>query len=82
MAAHLHASVWRDFGSVCSFADEERHLGHVVKADGYWLAYDATHINESETGFQLIGRFRQISAAKRAVELAAANGTGDTATPQ
>jgi hypothetical protein len=66
-----HAS-WRDSPSVCALADDHRHLGHIVKAGDYWLAFDATHINGTGSGFRLIGSWTNIAIAKSAVELAIA----------
>jgi hypothetical protein len=51
---HRREGKWRDSRSICCLADAERHLGHIVRAGSCWLAFDATHGNES---------------AKRAVEL-------------
>jgi hypothetical protein len=63
-----YAATWRDSSSVCSLADGERHLGHVLKAGNHWLAFDATHCNESGTGFLFLGCYASITAAKRAVD--------------
>ena len=67
-ALAFHKATWRDSGSICSLADVERHLGHIVKADKLWLAFDATHVNETGTGFRLLGSCTSIAAAKHAVE--------------
>ncbi len=67
-AVNPQLAKWSDSSAVCGFADAERHLGHIVKAGSYWLAYDATHLNETGTGFQLLGTSTDIDAAKRAVE--------------
>lgn len=67
-SAQLYAGTWRDSSSVCSLADGERHLGHAVKAGNHWLAFDATHCNESGTGFRFLGCYASITAAKRTVE--------------
>jgi hypothetical protein len=61
---------WHDSRSICCLVDAERHLGHVVRAGKYWLSFDATHLNESGTGFCLLGSSTNITAAKCAVELA------------
>jgi hypothetical protein len=66
-APHFHAATWRDSPSICSLADAERHLGHVVRASKYWVAFDATHLNETGTGFRILGSCVDIMAAKRAV---------------
>jgi hypothetical protein len=67
-AAETQAATWRDSGSICSLADAERHLGHIIRAGDYWLAFDATHINETGTGFRLLGCCANVAAAKQAVE--------------
>ena len=66
--AALCAPRWHDFSSVCSFADGERHLGHIVYDGSYWVAFDATHLNEARTGFAVLGTFPEVIRAKRAVE--------------
>ncbi len=66
---HRREGTWRDSGSLCCLADDERHLGHIVKAGSYWLAFDATRSNESGTWFRFLGVCEGISAAKRVVEL-------------
>jgi hypothetical protein len=70
--AQFNAAKWRDSRSVCAFADDRRHLGHVVRAGKYWLAFDATHLNAGGTGFCLLGSSMNIAVAKCAVELAIA----------
>ena len=64
----FRVATWCDSSSVCSLADDERHLGHVVRASDHWLAFDAAHINDSGTGFRFLGCYATITAAKRAVE--------------
>jgi hypothetical protein len=64
----LPTAIWRGSGSVWSLADDERHLGHIVRAGDSWLAFDATHVNESGTGFRLLGCCRDIAQARSAVE--------------
>jgi hypothetical protein len=66
---HRREGTWLDSGSICCLADAERHLGHIVKAGSYWLAFDATRSNESGTWFRFLGVCVGISAAKRVVEL-------------
>jgi hypothetical protein len=61
---------WRMGREVCAFADSERHLGHILKVESQWLAYDGTHVGESGIGFLIIGAFPDIHSAKAAVELA------------
>lgn len=60
---------WRDAEGICTFADSERHFGHVVYA-GQWEAFDAIHPNEAGNGFRRLGTFPTISSAKMAVERA------------
>jgi len=67
-AVAFHRATWRDSPSICSLADFERHLGHVVRADKLWLAFDATRVNETGTGFRLLGSCTSITAAKHAIE--------------
>lgn len=66
--AILHAAVWTDSETVCCLANSERHLGHIVKADESWLAFDATHLSESGSNFRLLGCCATITLAKYAVE--------------
>jgi len=61
---------WRVGGKACAFADSERHLGHILKVDSQWLAWDGTRLGESGIGFRLIGAFTDISSARIAVEFA------------
>jgi hypothetical protein len=67
-AAYPGLAVWRDSHSVCALADDRRHVGHIVRAGNCWLAFDATHANETGTGFRLVGCWQDVAAAKRAVE--------------
>ncbi len=76
--AQFHAATWRDSASVCALTDDHRHLGHIVKAGDYWLAFDATHSSGTNGGFRLLGSWTNISLAKCAVELAIAD-EGDRA---
>jgi hypothetical protein len=66
---HRREGKWRDSRSICCLADAERHLGHIVRAGSCWLAFDATHGNESGTWFRFLGVCVDIRTAKRAVEL-------------
>jgi hypothetical protein len=59
--------VWRDGGDVCTLADGDRHLGHVVNL-GAWHAFDGIHLNETGNGFKGLGFFATIDLAKAAVE--------------
>ena len=58
---------WSDSFAICSLADEERHLGHIVNAGDYWVAFDATHLNGEGTGFAVLGTFPEVTSAKCAV---------------
>jgi hypothetical protein len=60
---------WRMGNKVCAFSDSERHLGHILKCDSQWLAFDATRLGESGEGFWIIGIFPDIGSARSAVEL-------------
>jgi hypothetical protein len=61
---------WQIGDDVCALADSERHLGHILKAESQWIAYDGTCLGENGIGFRLIGIFPDIKSAKVAVELA------------
>ena len=65
---HLATPAWTDSKAICALADGERHFGHIVKIDGRWHAFDATHFNDESNGFRSVGTFASHSAAKRAVE--------------
>ena len=60
--------VWRESADICALADSERHLGHAIRVEKDWIAYDAIHFNLSNDGFRIIGTFETIAAAKHAVE--------------
>ena len=62
------ASAWRNSDTVCALADEERHLGHILRIGGRWHAFDATHFNDGENGFRFLGTYASIHSAKDAVE--------------
>lgn len=64
----FQAPLWSDSPSGCSLVDAERHLGHIINAGEYWIAFDATHLNGTRTGFAVLGTFPEIGSAKRAVE--------------
>lgn len=72
----FHVATWCDSSSVCSLADDERHLGHIVRAGNHWFAFDATHINDSGAGFRLLGCYASITSARRAVEKVFENNRG------
>jgi hypothetical protein len=63
----LDLRVWQQRGDVCTLADSERHLGHVINL-GVWHAFDAIHLNETGNGFKSVGLFDSIDLAKAAVE--------------
>jgi len=71
--ARFHATLWRDSPSVCALADDERHLGHIVKAGDSWLAFDATHPGGAGSGIRFLGSWMNTALAKCAVEQAIAN---------
>ena len=56
--------------NVCAFADSERHLGHILKVESGWVAFDGTRLGESGQGFRVIGTFPDLDSAKIAVEFA------------
>jgi len=64
----IGAPEWRNSASVCALADGERHYGHIVKIDGRWHAFDATHSDDQGTGFRCLGVYINLRAAKEAVE--------------
>jgi hypothetical protein len=59
---------WRMGRGLCAFADSERHLGHILKAEWQWVAYDGTRLSEGGIGFRIIGTFPDMDSAKVAVE--------------
>jgi hypothetical protein len=59
---------WMDSHSACTYSDDERLCGFVIKAFSEWIAFDAIHPNEDETGLRLVGVFRSAWSAKQAVE--------------
>jgi hypothetical protein len=60
---HMSENVW-------AFTDSERHLGHILKVESIWLAFDGTRLGESGIGFRIVGAFSEIDSAKIAVEFA------------
>jgi len=68
----FNAAIWRDSPAICALADDDRHLGHIVRAGNHWLAFDATHF-DGEDGFRLLGSWLSVALAKGAVELSIAN---------
>jgi hypothetical protein len=52
----------------------ERHLGHAIRVNQSWIAYDAIRFNPSNDGFRIIGTFETIDAAKKAIEARAGLG--------
>jgi hypothetical protein len=63
------SSSWWNSEFVCALADTHRHLGHLIKKE-QWHGYDATHSDEALKGFNYLGAFVDLAAAKLAVELA------------
>ena len=55
---------WLIGETVCAFAQFREHLGHILKADSQWIAYDATRMSESGVGFRIIGVFPDMDSAK------------------
>lgn len=58
---------WIDSPDICGLADGERHLGHIVRAGDYWLAFDGTSLNDEKNGLRPLGLFPSITSAKEAV---------------
>ena len=81
-SASLYLAVWTDSDSVCCLDNDERHLGHIVKAGDNWLAYDATHLNDRGTSFRCLGCCTTITLAKFAVERVFRQNLSMTATLQ
>jgi hypothetical protein len=67
---------WMDSHSACTYSDDERLFGVIVKAVSEWIAFDAIHPNENETGMRLLGVFRSAWFAKEAVERATHHASG------
>jgi hypothetical protein len=65
--SNLDMRVWQQRGDVCTLADSDRHLGHIINL-GVWHAFDAIHLNETGDGFKSVGLFETIDLAKAAVE--------------
>ncbi len=59
---------WHDSRRICALSDGDRHLGHIILIAGQWICFDATHLNNSRTGFRHLGNFPTIAAAKAALE--------------
>jgi len=78
--SQLPVAQWRDSSSICSLADADRHLGHIVKAGNHWLAFDAVHPNVDGTGFRVLGCWDSIQDAKDAVEQVFRNDLGVAST--
>jgi hypothetical protein len=69
----LNTAIWRDSPSVCALADDQRHLGHILRVGDSWLAFDATHSDVAGTGFRFLGSWMNTALAKCAVEVAIAS---------
>ena len=65
---YLNPPEWRNSASICALADGERHYGHIVKIDGRWYAFDATHPDAESSGFRRLGSYASNRSAKQAVE--------------
>ena len=61
---------WQTSENVCAFANSERHLGHILKVESVWVAFDGTRLGENGMGFRVIGTFPDVDSAKIAVEFA------------
>ncbi len=61
---------WRNSSNVCAYANEDRHLGHIVRTGEGWIAFDATHSATEGNAFRPLGFFRKVEQARQAVELA------------
>ncbi len=62
--------IWRVSRSVGALTDGERHIGHVVRNQGRWDAFDATQLASDGEGFLLVGTFHTLEAAQQALEQA------------
>lgn len=71
---NLVTATWRISNLVCALADNERHLGHLMRVAGHWQAWDATQSNAESNGFLPLGSFASLRAAKQAVEHSVATG--------
>lgn len=70
----LSNRVWQRRGDVCTLADGDRHLGHIINL-GVWHAFDGIHLNETGNGFKSVGLFATMDLAKAAVEQSIAQST-------
>jgi len=61
---------WRNSSTVCAYANEDRHLGHIVRIREGWMAFDATHSTAEGNAFRPLGIFRTSEHARQAVEFA------------
>jgi hypothetical protein len=57
---------WCDSESLCAVSDDDRHLGHILRARG-WQAFDSTKLNETGDSYRYIGTFPNKRQAKEAV---------------
>lgn len=64
----VSSPMWYVGAGVCALADSERHLGHAIHDADSWTAYDAVHPNKSRDGFLVLGRFKSMGDAIRAIE--------------
>ena len=63
-------AAWHDSSTVCAYSNEDRHLGHIVRTPGGWIAFDATHATTQGNAFRPLGFFRSVENAREAVESA------------
>ena len=61
---------WQDSEDISALVDSERYLAHVIEIAGRWLAFDATHRNDSGRGFAFLGARDSLVEAKDLVESA------------
>ena len=66
----LQSASWRNSSNVCAYANEDRHLGHIVRTGEGWIAFDATHSTTEGNAFRPLGFFRTSEDARQAVECA------------
>jgi hypothetical protein len=59
---------WRISDGVCTRADNERHLAHIVRLGGRWFAFDATRSSDEGGGFLFLGSFTRKETAMDVAE--------------
>ena len=65
----MESAGWLNSRSVYALCTKERHLGHIIREQGRWRAFDAIHPIETGNGFLYLGEFRLLREAKIAVEM-------------